>query len=162
MKGIKMNINEFKNIKLTTKNKDERIQKEYIINHIETIINDIIKNNNDFIESDIDISINFELFKIYQLQLKYDKIKVNIYKIIDNDNNEIYFIYNTKNNRFMKDYSRIESNSKFTKNKEYLKKHFDTFTKIDDFIERYKIDDFSIIEYNKKIFLNNIHKTEIK
>ena len=57
-------MNNFKKLQLTTKNEREKNQKQFIINNIDKIINDILKNDKQFKTSDIDISINNDLFDL--------------------------------------------------------------------------------------------------
>jgi len=157
----------FKKLKLNTKNEREKQQKEYIIKNIEKIINDITKNQKSFKTSDIDILINYDLFDLKELILEYKEEnktqKIYIYKLIDiKSKNAIYFLYNLTNKKFMADYSKIKkSNSDFGELKN-LNTTFDNYTKLTDFVNRYKIDNFTIIKNDNMIILNNIHKSEIK
>jgi hypothetical protein len=160
-------MEDFKKLKLNTKNEREKQQKEYIIKNIEKIINDITKNQKSFKTSDIDILINYDLFDLKELILEYKEEnktqKIYIYKLIDiKSKNAIYFLYNLTNKKFMADYSKIKkSNSDFGELKN-LNTTFDNYTKLNDFINRYKIDNFTIIKKDNMIILNNIHNSEIK
>ena len=160
-------MNNFKKLQLTTKNEREKQQKEYIIKNIDTIVNDILKNDKQFKTSDIDILINYDLFDLKELILEYKEEnkmqKIYIYKLIENKTkNYIYFIYNLSNKKFMCDYSKIKKSNSDFKDLKNLNTTFDKYTKLTDFVNRYKIDNFTIIKKDNIIFLNNIHKTEIK
>jgi len=160
-------MNNFKKLQLKTKNERERGQKQFIINNIEKIINDITKNQKSFKTSDIDILINYDLFDLKELILEYKEEnktqKIYIYKLIDiKSKNAIYFLYNLTNKKFMADYSKIKkSNSDFGELKN-LNTTFDNYTKLTDFVNRYKIDNFTIIKNDNITILNNIHNSEIK
>lgn len=156
-----------KKLKLNTKNQNEKSQKEYIIKNIDTIVNDIIKNDKLFKDSDIDISINYDIFNLQELILEYKenekKQKIYIYKLIENKTkNYIYFLYNLSNKKFMSDYSKIKKSKSDFGKMENLNKTFDNYTKLQDFENRYKIDNFTIIKKDNITILNNIHKSEIK
>ena len=160
-------MNNFKKLQLKTKNDRERGQKEYIIKNIDKIVNDIEKNKKSFKTSDIDILINYDLFDLQEMILEYKEEnktqKIYIYKLIENKTkNYIYFIYNLSNKKFMQDYSKIKKSNSDFKQLKNLNTTFDNYTKLEDFINRYKIDNFTIIKKDNIIFLNNIHKTEIK
>ena len=160
-------MNNFKKLQLTTKNEREKNQKQFIINNIDKIINDILKNDKQFKTSDIDILINYDLFDLQEMILEYKEEnktqKIYIYKLIENKTkNYIYFIYNLSNKKFMQDYSKIKKSNSDFKDLKNLNTTFDKYTKLTDFVNRYKIDNFTIIKKDNIIFLNNIHKTEIK
>ena len=157
----------FKKIILTTKNEREKQQKQFIINNIDKILKDIEKNKKQFKTSDIDILINYDLFDLKELILEYREEnktqKIYIYKLIENKTkNYIYFIYNLSNKKFMSDYSKIKKSNSDFKDLQNLNNTFDNYTKLEDFINRYKIDNFTIIKKDNITILNNIHKTEIK
>ena len=157
----------FKKLKLNTKNTTEKSQKEYIIKNIDTIVNDTIKNDKLFKESDIDISLNYNIFNLYEMILEYKdndkKQKIYIYKLIENKTkNYIYFLYNLSNKKFMSDYSKIKKSKSDFGKLQNLNNTFDNYTKLQDFVNRYKIDNFTIIQKDNITILNNIHKSEIK